>query len=65
MQIVGIVDDSTALAGQPNVFLTVEGAQQMGYSGQPIVTSVGIRGTPARGTRRLSHHRPRRERSTT
>ncbi|MGH3674309.1 MAG: ABC transporter permease [Mycobacterium sp.] len=46
MRIVGIVDDSTALAGQPNVFVTVQGAQQMGYSGQPIVSSVGIRGTP-------------------
>ena len=48
MQIVGIVDDSTALAGQPNVFLTVDGAQQMGYSGQPIVSSVGVLGTPER-----------------
>ena len=38
--------DSTALAGQPNVFLTVDGAQQMGYGSQPIVTSVGIVGTP-------------------
>ena len=47
VKIVGIVDDSTALAGQPNVFLTVAGAQQMGYSAQPIVTSAGIRGTPA------------------
>lgn len=47
VRVVGIVDDSTALAGQPNVFLTVDGAQQMGYSAQPIVTSVGIRGTPA------------------
>ncbi len=47
VRIVGTVDDSTALAGQPNVFLTVAGAQQMGYSAQPIVTSVGILGTPA------------------
>ena len=47
MQIVGIVDDSTALAGQPNVFLTVAGAQQIGYGDQPIVSSVGLRGTPA------------------
>lgn len=46
-RIVGIVTDSTALAGQPNVFLTVDGAQRMGYGGQPIVTSIGIRGTPA------------------
>ena len=47
VKIVGIVDDSTALAGQPNVFLTVAGAQQMGYGAQPIVTSAGIQGTPA------------------
>ena len=47
LRIVGVVDDSTALAGQPNVFLTVDGAQQMGYGAQPIVTSVGIRGSPA------------------
>ncbi|GFG49241.1 glutamine ABC transporter permease [Mycolicibacterium agri] len=47
IRIVGIVDDSTALAGQPNVFLTVAGAQQMGFNTQPIVTSIGIRGTPA------------------
>ncbi len=46
-KVVGIVDDSTALAGQPNVFMTLEGAQQVGYAGQPIVSSVGIRGTPA------------------
>ena len=47
VRIVGIVDDSTALAGQPNIFLTVDGAQQLGYSAQPIVTSIGIRGSPA------------------
>ena len=45
LRIVGVVDDSTALAGQPNVFLTVDGAQQMGYGAQPT-TSVGIRGSP-------------------
>lgn len=47
LRIVGIVADSTALAGQPNVFLTVDGAQRMGYGSQPIVTSVGIVGSPA------------------
>ena len=47
MRIVGIVNDSTALAGQPNVFVTVAGAQQLSYDGQPLVTSIGIRGTPA------------------
>jgi putative ABC transport system permease protein len=48
MRIVGIVEDSTALAGQPNVFLTVPGAQLDGFSGQPIVSSIGIHGSPAK-----------------
>lgn len=47
IRIVGIVDNSTSLAGQPNVFMTVAGAQQLGYGGQPIVTSIGIRGSPS------------------
>jgi putative ABC transport system permease protein len=48
MRIVGIVEDSTALAGQPNVFLTVPGAQLDGFSGQPIVSSIGVHGAPAK-----------------
>ncbi len=47
MDIVGLVDDSTALAGQPNVFLTVEGAQQLLFSGQQLISSIGLRGVPA------------------
>lgn len=47
VRIVGIVDKSTALAQQPNVFLTVAGAQQMVFSGQPLISSVGLRGPPA------------------
>ena len=31
----------------PNVFLTTAGAQQLVYGGQPLVASIGIRGTPA------------------
>ncbi|MCX2930282.1 glutamine ABC transporter permease [Mycobacterium sp. CVI_P3] len=46
MDIVGMVDDSTALAGQPNVFLTVEGAQQLLFSGQRLISSIGLRGAP-------------------
>jgi putative ABC transport system permease protein len=45
LQIVGIVENSTALANLPNVFLTTEGAQQLVYGGQPLVASVGLRGT--------------------
>jgi len=46
LRIVGIVENSTALANLPNVFLTTAGAQQLVYGGQPLVASVGIRGTP-------------------
>jgi putative ABC transport system permease protein len=48
MRIVGIVDDSTVLAGQANVFLTVQGAQQLLFSGQPLISSIGVRGTLTR-----------------
>jgi putative ABC transport system permease protein len=46
-RIVGLVDNSTALAGQANVFFTVAGAQQMLFSGQPLVSAIGLRGIPA------------------
>ena len=46
LRVVGIVDDSTALAGQPVVFLTTAGAQELVFSGQPLASSIGIRGTP-------------------
>ena len=45
LRIVGIVENSTALANLPNIFLTTEGAQQLVYGGQPLVASIGIRGT--------------------
>ena len=48
LQVVGIVDDSTALAGQPNVFLTVAGAQKLLFSGQQLVSSIGVKGLPER-----------------
>jgi len=44
LRIVGIVENSTALANLPNVFLTTEGAQQLVYAGEPLVASIGIRG---------------------
>jgi len=48
LQIVGLVDDSTALAGQSNVFLTVAGAQKLLFSGQSLISSIGVQGMPAR-----------------
>ena len=46
LRIVGIVPNSTALAKISNIFLTTEGLQQVAYNGQPMVTSIGINGTP-------------------
>jgi putative ABC transport system permease protein len=46
LRIVGIVPNSTALAKMPNIFLTTEGLQQLAYNGQPMITSIGINGTP-------------------
>ena len=48
LQIVGLVDDSTALAGQANIFLTVEGAQKLLFSGQSLISSIGLKGMPER-----------------
>lgn len=48
LQVVGIVDDSTALAGQPNVFLTVTGAQTLLFSGQSLISSIGVIDPPER-----------------
>jgi putative ABC transport system permease protein len=46
LRIVGIVPDSTTLARTPNVFLTTEGVQRLSYNGQPIISSIAIKGTP-------------------
>jgi putative ABC transport system permease protein len=46
LRIVGVVPNSTALAKMPNIFLTTAGLQRLAYNGQPIITSVGIIGTP-------------------
>jgi putative ABC transport system permease protein len=46
LRIVGIVPNSTALAKMPNIFLTTEGLQQLAYNGQPLITSIGVIGTP-------------------
>lgn len=48
VRVVGIVENSTALAHQPNLFFTVAGAQQAAFSGQPLISSIGLRGLPAR-----------------
>ncbi|MGV0813746.1 ABC transporter permease [Mycolicibacterium boenickei] len=46
LRVVGLVDDLTALAAQDNIYLTVPGAQQLLFSGQKLISSVGIVGTP-------------------
>jgi putative ABC transport system permease protein len=63
LRIVGIVDDSTALGGQPNIFLTTAGAQKLLFSGQSLITSMGLRGTPAEVPSMISFaHSPGRDR---
>lgn len=47
LRIVGLVEKSTTLAGQPNGFLTVVGAQRLMFSGQPVASAIGLKGTPA------------------
>jgi putative ABC transport system permease protein len=43
--VVGQVENSTALAGTPNVFLTLAGAQRVAFAGLPVASAVAIRGT--------------------
>jgi putative ABC transport system permease protein len=45
LRIVGLVENSTALANLPNVFLTTQGAQQLVYGGEQLVASIGVRGS--------------------
>jgi putative ABC transport system permease protein len=45
LRIVGIVENSTALANLPNIFLTTAGAQQLVYGGEPLAASIGVRGS--------------------
>ena len=46
LRIVGIVPNATALAKTPSIFLTTEGLQKLAYNGQPMITSIGVIGTP-------------------
>lgn len=48
LKVVGIVNNSTVLAKQPNLFLTPAGAQRLVYGAQPVISSIGILGQPAR-----------------
>jgi putative ABC transport system permease protein len=45
--VVGVLHGSTALAGAPNTFVTLDDAQAIGFAGQPIVSAVAVRGDPA------------------
>jgi putative ABC transport system permease protein len=44
--VVGKVASSTALAGVPNVFLTLKDAQAVAFAGQPVVSAIAYDGTP-------------------
>src|SRR6185437_2291137 len=45
LRIVGIVPNSTTLAKTPNIFLTTQGVQLLSFNGQPIISSIAIKGT--------------------
>ncbi len=47
--VVGTVDDSTALAGVPNVFLTLSDAQKVAFNGAPVVSAIAVRGNVGAG----------------
>jgi len=42
--VVGIVDDSTALAGTPNVFLPLHAAQLLAFAGLPVASAMAVKG---------------------
>jgi putative ABC transport system permease protein len=44
--VVGVLHGSTALAGAPNTFVTLDDAQAIGYASQPIVSAVAVQGDP-------------------
>ncbi len=46
LRIVGLVEKSTTLAGQPNAFVTVAGAQRLMFSAQKVISAIGVRGLP-------------------
>jgi putative ABC transport system permease protein len=46
--VVGTVADSTALAGVPNVFLTLADAQEVAFGGEPVASAIAVRGNVPR-----------------
>lgn len=46
LRIVGVVPNSSSPGRQSNIFLTIEGLQQVVYNGQPLINSIGTVGTP-------------------
>jgi putative ABC transport system permease protein len=47
--VVGTVPDSTALAGVPNVFLTLSDAQLVAFDGQPVASAIAVEGSVEQG----------------
>jgi putative ABC transport system permease protein len=46
LEVVGLVDGHTLLGGTPNVYSSVADAQRIAFQGQPLVTTVVVRGAP-------------------
>jgi len=47
--VVGLVENSTALAGTPNVFLTLPAAQRVAFAGLDVASAIAVRGTVGTG----------------
>lgn len=47
--VVGLVDNSTALAGTPNVFLALPAAQSVAFAGLDVASAIAVRGTVQTG----------------
>ena len=64
LKVAGTVTDMTVLGGIPDVFVSLPTAQGMFWNGAPLVTAIGITGTPAtvpQGMTLLSHAQLRQD----
>jgi putative ABC transport system permease protein len=63
-RVVGTIANWTAVAGVPNVLVTLNDAKQIAFVGQPIISAVAVKGTPRAvppGTRFMNNADARRD----
>jgi putative ABC transport system permease protein len=44
--IVGLIHEWTAIAGVPNIYLTLKDAQEVSFFGRPLVSTIAVKGSP-------------------